>query len=151
MSRPDVMSITLDEKRATSSLTNKPISQDQLEHLEHARTLAVISRRERQLKRIEEKAAELRSFLGVTSQTAGVSLNKLIEKYAESIEQLESKHRSKLEVIANRQNELLQGIQSDLKVLRGAQTGHIAATGQYGVSMNSVVSSVPPSRSARAT
>ena len=67
------VTVTLSDRRATSSLTGKPISADQLEHLARARELAVIARRERQLTRMESKVAELREFLGIGQRTTDTS------------------------------------------------------------------------------
>merc|ERR1711871_610506 len=91
------VTVTLADRRATSSLTGKPISEDQLEHLAHARELAVIARRERQLTKMESKVAQLRDFLGIGERATDMSLTQSLDRWAKALCDLEDKHRTKLQ------------------------------------------------------
>ncbi len=93
----DSVTVTLSDRRATSRLTGKPISEDQLEHLARARELAVVARRERQLTRMESKVAELRAFLGIGERTTDASLTQALDRWAKALCDLEDKHRAKLQ------------------------------------------------------
>ena len=132
------VTVTLSDRRATSSLTGKPISADQLEHLARARELAVVARRERQLTRMESKVAELRAFLDLGERVADASLTQALDRWAKALCDLEDKHRAKLQNTVERQNAILLDLQTDLRRLSPR-----AAPG-------SVVSSVAPTRPPRA-
>ena len=128
-----VLSKTSSEKRPTSRLTGKELSADQLLHLEKARELAVISRRERQLQRISAKRDELLKFLGLSDDSNDARrLEPLLKNHVNALIATEDRLRSKLNSTVEEQNTLLTGLRNDLKKL-GSVTG-------------SVVSSVPPSR-----
>ena len=128
-----VLSRNSSERRPTSRLTGKELSADQLLHLEKARELAVISRRERQLQRISAKRDELLKFLGLSDDSNDARrLEPLLKNHVNALIATEDRLRSKLNSTVEEQNTLLTGLRNDLKKL-GSVTG-------------SVVSSVPPSR-----
>ena len=131
------MTIDLADTRPTSRLTGKPISQDQLDHLEHARSIAVIARRERQLTKVEAKAAELRAFLGIRDRKEiAPQLEKELSRWGKVISDLEDKHRSKLTAMVEKHNEALHGIHAELTQLKRSLRIPSAPV--------SMVSSVPP-------
>ena len=112
-----------------SKLTGKPLSQDQLDHLEEARKLAVISRRKSQLTRVESKAAELKEFLGVGAGSDSNELCQSLNRWAQAISDLEDRHRSKLHAVVQNQTEVLKSLQSDVRRLSGDGSVVSSSTG----------------------